>query len=357
MKGSQQSQQRNKEEAYISLLTAAFAPAAAPCKDASNSEAYAKFQCKWDEAVARGEDPSLRKVLFAAWGTDLVIAGMFKLLWSVCVVFGAFFFVRSLQFHVREHPDWGQDWQGWLLAVCFFVDGYVLGIALQRMSFGCMQVGVKSRAALLNAICRKSFAMSSITKKDASDCVSFVASDLQKVFEGIQEIHYLWTAPVEAMAILIILVCLIEEWALPGWVLVWLLDYRLKNSNVVNTQERNSFFQELLPAMKLVKYYGWEQFFEEAISDRSSSLQPMNECEQDLLHTYVPHPVSLQYPAFIFGGASQECAPWAFLKMETHGRATLSGPPGVDISKPCSLTLAVWTTALSLRCPSPEWTW
>ena len=72
------------------------------------------------------------------------------------------------------------------MAVCFFVDGYVLGIALQRMSFGCMQVGVKSRAALLNAICRKSFAMSSITKKDASDCVSFVASDLQKVFEGIQ---------------------------------------------------------------------------------------------------------------------------------------------------------------------------
>ncbi len=81
------------------------------------------------------------------------------------------------------------------------------------------------------------------------------------------------------MAILIILVCLIEEWALPGWGMVFVimpLQYlfgyftiKLKNSNKMNTQERNSFFQELLPAMKLVKYYGWEQFFEEAISDVS----------------------------------------------------------------------------------------
>ena len=30
--------------------------------------------------MARGEDPSLRKVLFAAWGTDLVIAGGLELL-------------------------------------------------------------------------------------------------------------------------------------------------------------------------------------------------------------------------------------------------------------------------------------
>jgi ATP-binding cassette, subfamily C (CFTR/MRP), member 1 len=72
------------------------------------------------------------------------------------------------------------------LAIFFFVDGYILVVALQRMSFGCMSVGVAVRSALVNAICRKSFAMASITKEDSSDCVSFVASDIQKVFDGIQ---------------------------------------------------------------------------------------------------------------------------------------------------------------------------
>jgi ATP-binding cassette, subfamily C (CFTR/MRP), member 1 len=82
--------------------------------------------------------------------------------------------------------QWKHDYQGWILAIFFFVDGYILGVALQRMSFGCMSVGVAVRSALVNAICRKSFAMASITKEDSSDCVSFVASDIQKVFDGIQ---------------------------------------------------------------------------------------------------------------------------------------------------------------------------
>ncbi|GFH33156.1 uncharacterized protein HaLaN_32481, partial [Haematococcus lacustris] len=122
------------------------------------------------------------------------------------------------------------------------MDGYVLGIALQRMTYGCMTVGVSVRAALTNAICRKSFAMASITKEMASDAVSFVASDITKIFDGIQARRgarrYLF-----------------------GWRIIL-----HKKANAANTQERGSIFQELLPAMKLVKYYAWEQFFEKTVS-------------------------------------------------------------------------------------------
>jgi ABC-type multidrug transport system fused ATPase/permease subunit len=40
-----------------------------------------------------------------------------------------------------------------------------------------------------------------------------------------------------------------------------------KKKNVANTQERGAYFQELLPAMKLVKYYAWEQFFLKQITE------------------------------------------------------------------------------------------
>jgi hypothetical protein len=36
--------------------------------------------------------------------------------------------------------------------------------------------------------------------------------------------------------------------------------------NSPNTNERFSIIQEILPAMKLVKYYGWERFFEQHVS-------------------------------------------------------------------------------------------
>ena len=37
------------------------------------------------------------------------------------------------------------------------------------------------------------------------------------MYDGIQEVHYLWTAPIEAGAILIILAVLVGIYALPGW--------------------------------------------------------------------------------------------------------------------------------------------
>ncbi len=144
------------------------------------------------------------------------------------------------------------------------------------MTYGCMTIGISLRAALINAVCRKSFGMAAITKvgrgcarpcmlaadgcrhlstataaclcpspiawplarsqyaavtntpvllaqEMASDAVAFVASDVTKIFDGIQDIHYLWTAPFEALAILTILVVLVKEWALPGWGVVGII--------------------------------------------------------------------------------------------------------------------------------------
>jgi ABC-type multidrug transport system fused ATPase/permease subunit len=50
-------------------------------------------------------------------------------------------------------------------------------------------------------------------------------------------------------------------------------------ANAKNTQERGGIIQEILPAMKLVKFYAWEQFFEKEISTiraREMKLQVKN---------------------------------------------------------------------------------
>jgi hypothetical protein len=141
------------------------------------------------------------------------------------------------------------------------------GVALQRMGYGCMTVGIRIRAALCNAVCKKCFNMATINQDMASDAVSFVASDISKIFDGCLEIHYLWTAPIEAGAILTILAVLVRVYALPGWGVIcivmpmqyvfgWMIiKNKIKNSK--NTQERGGIIQEILPAMKLVKYYAW----------------------------------------------------------------------------------------------------
>jgi hypothetical protein len=90
--------------------------------------------------------------------------------------------VRSLLTFVEGKLPFGDaEWKGYVLMVCFFLDAYILGLALQRMGYGCMNVGVRVKAALINSVCKKAFSMHSITQSQAADAVSFVASDITKV--------------------------------------------------------------------------------------------------------------------------------------------------------------------------------
>jgi len=60
------------------------------------------------------------------------------------------------------------------------------------MAFGCLKTGIRARAALTTMIARKCYNMAHLTKETAAEAVAFVANDINKVFEGFQEVHYLW---------------------------------------------------------------------------------------------------------------------------------------------------------------------
>lgn len=141
------------------------------------------------------------------------------------------------------------------------------GLSLQRMAFGCLRVGIRARAALTTAVARKCLNMAHITRDTAGEAVSFVAKDIGQIFDGepcagmlcvcvgggshgqlrgglaevhltvegtgqspsqhtshthtqhtpgIMEVHYLWGAPIEAAAIMVLLGTLVGIYALPG---------------------------------------------------------------------------------------------------------------------------------------------
>jgi ABC-type multidrug transport system fused ATPase/permease subunit len=247
---------------------------------------YEELNANWEAAVQEakkaGKEPKLMKVLRKTYGRDLLLAGIFKLMWSVFVIMGAYYFTRSILMCIRtlEGKDtsiYDTEWKGWVLTAFFFVDAWLLGMMLQRMAFNCLRVGIRARAALTTMIARKCYNMAHLTKDTAAEAVGFVASDINKIFEGIQEVHYLWGAPVEAAAILALLGSLVGVYCIGGVIIVCLVvplqyyfGYQIiknKVKNGPNVTERWAIIQEILPAMKLVKYYAWERFFEKHVSD------------------------------------------------------------------------------------------
>ncbi|GAB4815837.1 hypothetical protein N2152v2_002883 [Parachlorella kessleri] len=255
-------------------------------KNQTAEVAVEDFNKNWEAALAAsketGKPPKLMKVLWKTYGWDILKAGFFKLMWSVFVILGAYYFTRSILLCIRtlegkQKTQYDAEWKGWVLTGFFFLDAWLLGMMLQRMAFGCLQVGIRVRAALTTVVARKCYNMAHLTKETAAEAVSFVANDINKIFEGCQEVHYLWGAPIEAAAILILLATLVGVYCLPGVAVVCLVvpaQYyfglriiKNKVKNTPNTNERFSIIQELLPAMKLVKYYAWERFFEDEVSE------------------------------------------------------------------------------------------
>jgi ATP-binding cassette subfamily C (CFTR/MRP) protein 1 len=63
---------------------------------------------------------------------------------------------------------------------------------MQRLSYISVRTGIRVRAALTASVARKCLNMAHLTKETAADAVGFVASDINKIFDGIQEVHFLW---------------------------------------------------------------------------------------------------------------------------------------------------------------------
>lgn len=85
-------------------------------------------------------------------------------------------------------------------------------MALQRMGWTCLNVGIRMRSALVASICKKSFNMAKITKENQADAVSFVASDIHKIFDGVQDLHDVWTSPFMAAAIIVLISTQVGIW-------------------------------------------------------------------------------------------------------------------------------------------------
>ncbi len=61
------------------------------------------------------------------------------------------------------------------------------------------------RSALMTAVYRKTFKLSSVHNEGAGNVVSLVSTDCSKLYEGVLAFHNVWTAPLETAAIIALL--------------------------------------------------------------------------------------------------------------------------------------------------------
>jgi ABC-type multidrug transport system fused ATPase/permease subunit len=250
---------------------------------ASTTEIYAAFEVNWNAQQARNikekkEKKTIVRVLWNTFWKDVLKAAFLKLLWGVLLIFSIAFFVFRILAYIRfKSTDPVHTIEeasvSYILCAFFFLSMVCLSVSLQQMTFASTVLGQRVKAALTTAIYRKMLIREGF-ESDA-DIVSLVAKDCPKIAEACTSLQFLWSGVFEALGIFAVLISFIGISALPGlgFLLVCLpLQYALgmwlavkKTHLAKDSKKRIKLMEEILRGIKLIKIYGWESYFRDAI--------------------------------------------------------------------------------------------
>ena len=133
-----------------------------------------------------------------------------------------------------------------------------------------MGTGVLLRAGLITAIYNKALTLSTRARHVHSNgkLVNHISTDVSRVDFACQFFHMGWTAPVQLIICLIILLVNLGPSTLAGFAIfvvmmpiqtvIMSLMFRSRQKVMDFTDKRAKLLQELLPSIKIIKFFAWE---------------------------------------------------------------------------------------------------
>ena len=133
-----------------------------------------------------------------------------------------------------------------------------------------MGTGVLLRAGLITAIYNKALILSTRSRHihPSGKLVNHISTDVSRIDFACRSFHVGWTAPIQLIVCLIILLTNLGPSALTGFAIflvmmpiqIWLTRLMLifRQKTMVFTDRRAKLLQELLSGIKIIKFFAWE---------------------------------------------------------------------------------------------------
>ncbi|KXN67697.1 P-loop containing nucleoside triphosphate hydrolase protein [Conidiobolus coronatus NRRL 28638] len=218
--------------------------------------------------------PSILRALFKIYGTTYSLVGIWKLLWAVFTWLGAYYFLmKSLDF--LSDPT-NPASTGHLWAVALLLSSLFSSVSIHQLYGQCARISIQVKSSLTVLVYRKSLMLFRI-KGGAGEVINILTTDVSRVTDAVTNFHYLWSAFVEATLIIVLSFVLIGYSAfialgvvlllLPLQMYLGSLTSKLQVANTEVTTHRVHLMSEILTAIKLIKFYAWEQPFSKKINE------------------------------------------------------------------------------------------
>ncbi|XP_017083873.2 probable multidrug resistance-associated protein lethal(2)03659 [Drosophila eugracilis] len=228
--------------------------------------------CKaWDEQLTKNETPHLGRALIKVFGFRLFLTGMClfaqefltKVTQPICL-FGV------MAYFAGNDPDFTKA----QLYAAGLIAGSVFSVLIGHpYMLGLLHLGMKMRVALSSLIYRKALRLSRTALGDTTvgQVVNLLSNDVGRFDTVLINVHYLWIAPLELIAVTYLMFLEIGVSALFGVAIMLLFlpfqSYLGKRTSVLRlrtalrTDERVRMMNEIISGIQVIKMYAWEKPF------------------------------------------------------------------------------------------------
>nr|XP_019044875.1 ATP-binding cassette transporter YOR1 [Kwoniella bestiolae CBS 10118]OCF23805.1 ATP-binding cassette transporter YOR1 [Kwoniella bestiolae CBS 10118] len=226
---------------------------------------------------------SLALALNDVFGWFFISAGFIKLFGDVCQA------VTPLL--IRALIKWSTNWQiadalgtpkpkignGVGMAIGLLLLLLTSSLSIHHYFVRSMGVGVLSRAALISGIYQQALRFTQKSRGEIPNgkLVNHISTDTSRIDFAAGFAHIIWTAPIQMIVIIIILLVQIGYSALPGIAFLLIMTplqvifmknlFAIRKKAAQWTDKRAKLLQEILGGMRIVKYMAWEIPFLEKV--------------------------------------------------------------------------------------------
>jgi len=229
----------------------------------------------WRETGGRRQ-ASLAWALNDTFGIHFWTGGLFKVAGDTAQLMGPIVVKMIINFSKEraaakakgtKPPSIGR---GVAMAIGTFCLVITASVCQHQFFWRSMTTGVLARAALINSIYKRGVNLTgkARTKFTNADLVNHVSTDVSRIDACAQWFHAAWTAPIQVMVCLTILLVQLGPSALAGFALFLIIfpvqvkvmsyQFRTRKKMMVWTDKRAKLLLEVLGAMRVVKYFSYE---------------------------------------------------------------------------------------------------
>ncbi|KAL5526288.1 hypothetical protein ACEPAF_8011 [Sanghuangporus sanghuang] len=232
-------------------------------------ERRAAFEKHWCESSGVAE-PSLAWALNDVFGLHFWLGGLFKVLGDTSQLMAPLLVKAIINLAKEDSHSGAQVARGVGMAIGLFLITITASVGQHQFFWRSMSTGVLARAALISSIYKRGVMLTPKARTTLNNAalVNHISTDVSRIDACSQWFHAAWTAPIQVIVCLIILLFQLGPSAFAGFSLFILMvpvqerlmTFQHKHRERANvwTDGRANLILEVLGGMRVVKYFSYE---------------------------------------------------------------------------------------------------